>query len=75
MAGKVANKIKLQSVNELLGVPEIAGTMDVDVNRIHGFLNHPFKVVDDEKMEETTESIRLYGVLVPGIARPRAGGG
>ena len=32
-------------------------------------------MLDDEKMEETTESIRLYGVLVPGIARPRAGGG
>ena len=32
-------------------------------------------MLDDEKMEETTESIRLYGVLVPGIARSRAGGG
>ena len=32
-------------------------------------------MLNDEKMEETTESIRLYGVLVPGIARPRAGGG
>lgn len=42
---------------------------------LHEFKDHPFKVLDDEKMEETTESIRLYGVLVPGIARPRAGGG
>ena len=42
---------------------------------LYDFKNHPFRVVDDEKMEETTESIRQYGVLVPGIARPRAGGG
>lgn len=70
MAGKVANKIKLQSVNELLGVPEIAGTMDVDINRIHGFQNHPFKVVDDEKMEELVASITANGVLSPVIIRP-----
>ena len=70
MVGKVANKIKLQSVNELLGVPEIAGTMDVDVNRIHGFLNHPFKVVDDDKMEELVASITANGVLSPVIIRP-----
>lgn len=36
---------------------------------------YPFRVLDDEKMEETTESISKYGVLVPGIARPRAEGG
>ena len=42
---------------------------------MHDFKNHPFRVVDDEKMEETTESIRQYGVLVPGIARPRTDGG
>ncbi len=35
----------------------------------------PVRVLDDEKMEETTESIGKYGVLVPGIVRPRAGGG
>ncbi|MDE7250063.1 MAG: ParB/RepB/Spo0J family partition protein, partial [Lachnospiraceae bacterium] len=42
---------------------------------LHTFKDHPFRVEDDEKMEETTESIRQHGVLVPGIARPRAGGG
>ena len=42
---------------------------------LHEFRNHPFRVLDDEKMEETTESISKYGVLVPGIARPRAEGG
>jgi len=33
-----------------------------------------FKVLDDEKMQETVESVREHGVLMPGIARPRAGG-
>ena len=39
------------------------------------FPNHPFKVRDDEKMEETVESVQQYGVLVPILARPRALGG
>ena len=42
---------------------------------LHTFRGHPFRVLDDEKMDETTESIRKYGVLVPGLARPRTGGG
>ena len=45
------------------------------VAELYTFKDHPFRVEDDEKMEETTESIRQYGVLVPGIARPRAGDG
>ena len=46
MAGRVAGKIKLQSVDELLGVPEIAGTQEIEIGRIHSFPNHPFKVFD-----------------------------
>ena len=42
---------------------------------LHDFPNHPFKVRDDEAMQETAESIRQYGVLVPAIVRPREGGG
>ena len=42
---------------------------------LHDFPNHPFKVRDDEAMQETTESIKQYGVLVPAIVRPREGGG
>lgn len=38
------------SVDELLGVPEIAGTQEIEIGRIHAFPNHPFKVLDDEKM-------------------------
>ena len=51
MASRVAGKIKLQSVDELLGVPEIAGTQEIEIGRIHAFPNHPFKVLDDEKMD------------------------
>lgn len=49
MASRVAGKIKLQSVDELLGVPEIAGTQEIEIGRIHAFPNHPFKVLDDER--------------------------
>ena len=42
---------------------------------LHPFPNHPFKVRDDETMQETTESIKQYGVLVPAIVRPREEGG
>ena len=46
MTNRVAGKIKLQSVDELLGVPEISGTQEIEIARIHEFPNHPFKVLD-----------------------------
>lgn len=70
MAGRIAGKIKLQSVDELLGVPEIAGTQEIEIERIHSFKNHPFKVVDDDKMETLVDSIRENGILNPVIVRP-----
>ena len=42
---------------------------------LHPFKNHPFKVLDDERMQDTAQSIREYGVLVPAIVRPREEGG
>ena len=42
MTNRVAGKIKLQSVDELLGVPEISGTQEIEIARIHEFPNHPF---------------------------------
>ena len=45
------------------------------LNMFFPFPNHPFKVRDDEKMEETVESVTQYGILVPILARPRALGG
>ena len=45
------------------------------LSELHDFPNHPFKVRDDEAMQETAESIRQYGVLVPASVRPREDGG
>ena len=45
------------------------------LDMFYPFPNHPFKVRDDEKMEETVESVTQYGVLVPILARPRPKGG
>ena len=74
MAGRVAGKIKLQSVDELLGVPEIAGTQEIEIGRIHEFPKHPFKVLDDEKMDTLVDSIRENGILNPVIVRPDQSG-
>jgi len=49
--------------------------VELPVEDLHEFRNHPFKVVDDDRMVDTAESIREYGVLVPGIVRPRPEGG
>jgi ParB family chromosome partitioning protein len=46
----------------------------VNLEKIHPFKNHPFKVVDDEDMRKTADSIREYGVLVPAIVRPLENG-
>ena len=78
----VGERIKLTSYEELLGITENAknqmsdGTiMDIPLDDLHAFKNHPFRIVNDEKMEELADSIRENGVLVPGIVRSRAEGG
>ena len=48
---------------------------EIPLEELHPFPDHPFGVRDDEAMEQTVESIREYGVLVPAIARPREDGG
>ena len=48
---------------------------NIPLTELHPFRDHPFKVVDDDKMQETVESIREYGVLVPIVARPKEDGG
>lgn len=77
---KPQKAIQLTSYNELLGIDESVnpGTnqiVEVPLSELYPFKNHPFQVRDDEKMEETVESIRNYGVLNPGLVRPRAEGG
>jgi len=75
MASRVGSKIKLTSIDELLCVPETSGTTEIELGLISAFENHPFRVVDDEKMEELVESIRQQGILSPVLVRPDDEGG
>lgn len=75
MKKRSGEKIKLLSVDELLGVPSGDPVTEIDVEKIYPFENHPFKVVEDEKMEELIESIRYNGVLTPVVVRPDDEGG
>ncbi len=63
-------KIKLKSVEELLGVVNEESAMDIEIEKIRPFKNHPFKVLDDEKMQDLIESIRVNGILSPVLIRP-----
>ena len=70
MKPRSGQKIKLTSVEELLGVPNEEVATEIDLVQIHSFKNHPFKVLDDEKMEDLIESIRENGILTPVLVRP-----
>ncbi len=67
-------KTKFTSYNELLGASGDQGSVDVEIKRIKEFKNHPFRVVDDERMAELVTSIKENGVLTPIIVRPLDGG-
>ena len=49
--------------------------LQIPLSELHPFKDHPFRVVDDDRMMETVESVKEYGVLVPAIARPLGNGG
>ena len=69
-------KIHFESVDELLGAPTFKdGTEEIKIDKIHPFKDHPFKVLDDEKMEDLVESIRTNGILTPILVRPDNKGG
>lgn len=75
-----ATKIQMTSFDELFQIGDARDSCEETVQEIaltdlYPFKNHPFKVLDDEAMQDTVESIKAHGVLVPAIARPRAGGG
>lgn len=74
MSRSIAGKIKINSFADIVGGDDTAVT-EVPLSDLHTFEGHPFRVIDDERMEETVESIKKYGVLMPGIVRPRAEGG
>lgn len=70
-----ASKIKMPDVDALFGLGKADGdarehVKDVEISELRPFKDHPFRVLDDGKMQETVESIREYGVLNPVLARP-----
>ena len=80
-----AKNIRLSSLDDLFSTEETRQEAQADAERekvrmipldeLHPFAHHPFKVKDDEAMQDTVESAKAYGVLVPAIARPREEGG
>ena len=70
MANRAGQKIKLTSIDELLGVVNEESAMEIEIDKIKSFAGHPFKVIDDEKMQDLIESISESGVLTPVLIRP-----
>lgn len=82
MANKPANgmRIKMSSVDDLFnlngGAEEKGGHIEeLSLDTLHSFSGHPFKVLDDDKMQDMVQSIREYGVLNPLLVRPKNSGG
>lgn len=75
------DSIKLTSVDDLFSTEESRidsqreKVLDIPLSEISDFPNHPFKVKADEAMLEMADSVKQYGVLVPGLVRPKADGG
>ena len=71
--------IKLNSIDNLFGMTDstdsVSDVREISLDELYEFNGHPFKVRDDDKMQELTDSIKEHGVLVPGIARLRPKGG
>lgn len=76
-----ARNIELKSVDDLFATEESRAdaqrekVQNIPLEELHPFRNHPFKVKDDAAMQDTVDSVREYGVLVPAIARPDPDGG
>ena len=58
MKNRSGEKIKLASIDELLGVVYEESAMEIEISKIHPFKNHPFKVLDDEKMRGNTTKVK-----------------
>jgi len=73
---RASDNVTLTAFDDLFGAhAEGEQIVDVPLKELFEFKNHPFRVSDDEKMEETVESVKQQGIIVPGIVRPREGGG
>ncbi len=76
MAANKRPKIHFETVEELLGAPVMKdGTEVIKIRDVYPFKDHPFKVIDNERMDELVDSIKANGVLSPVLVRPRAEGG
>ena len=67
----IASNIKLNSLDSLFGNDNPNGITEVLISALVDFKDHPFKIIDDEKMADMIESIKEYGVLTPIIVRPK----
>ncbi len=78
MKSKSSQRFKLKSYDDLFNGGEKVNVeqqiTSVPLDHLHPFQDHPFRVMDDEKMEETVESVKKYGVLIPSIVRPHQDG-
>lgn len=77
---RAAKNIQMTSFDDLFSLEKSAEAggekiQELALSELFPFQNHPFKVLEDEAMLDMVESIRMHGVLVPCIARPRAEGG
>ena len=75
---KSGANISLTSYDDIFSTEESRQTeqiQQISIGELHPFKNHPFKVLDDEAMQRTVESVAQFGVLAPLIARPREEGG
>lgn len=74
---KTNNDLGLQSLSEIFGSEdtEKVGVRNIQLRLLHTPLIHPFRVLDDSDMDELVTSVKTYGVLTPGIARPLPQGG
>ena len=75
---KSGANISLTSYDDIFSTEESRQTeqiQQIPITDLHPFKNHPFKVLDDEAMQRTVESVAQFGVLAPLIARPREKGG
>ncbi len=67
---------KLKPMDDLFGLDEETGqVIEVPLEELYPFKNHPFKVLDDEKMQQMIESVKENDIIVPGLVREREGGG
>lgn len=78
---KERSNINLKPLDDLFSTEESRAdaqrekVQEIPLGELHPFRNHPFKVKDDAAMQDTVDSVREYGVLVPAIARPDPNGG